>query len=312
MVIDHSEAATLALASAAIRPPQLPKAAGPWYDITGLGVASQKQLQSAVSIVLQVPRQKRGERRRLDELHPTIIRYLRMNEERSRRSRYTGRVPLNHSAATRAARALLVAGVLMLLPGACTLVRSAPTRDDAGVAFTEVTRIRLDSFKPESPIRLVFRVPDSAQWKRLRDAWGDHGFIVYAARKEGSTPWIIPFSTLNLDVTVSHAGRSLVVERSSGCPYLISSETEDCAVAFKPSPGDELEVTLTSRGTGNPPAGDFVIQPYWGGYEKDRIVGAMIDSDLKPYILGTAAIGMVLLIASAILGIASAQRVRRS
>jgi hypothetical protein len=35
---------------------------------------------------------------------------------------------------------LLIVGVLMLLPAACTLVRSAPADDDAGVAFTEVVR----------------------------------------------------------------------------------------------------------------------------------------------------------------------------
>jgi hypothetical protein len=205
---------------------------------------------------------------------------------------------------------MLVAGVLMLLPAACTFVRSAPTDDDAGVAFTEVVRMRLDSLTPGSPVKLVFRVPATAQWKRLREAWGDHGYIVYAERKENATPWIIPFSKLNLDVTVSHAGRSLVVERSSGCPYAISSETEDCAVAFKPSPGDELEIALMSRGTEKPPAGDFVIKPYWGGYEKDRIVGAMIDSDVQPYVLGAAVIGVVLLIASSILAINSARRTR--
>jgi hypothetical protein len=207
---------------------------------------------------------------------------------------------------------MLVTGVLMFLPGACTLVRSAPNRDDAGVAFTEVARIRLDSFNAGSPIRLVFTVPGTAQWKRLREAWGDHGYIVYAERHEGSTPWIIPFSKLNLEVTVSHAGRNLVVERSSGCPYLISSETEDCAVAFKPSPGDELEIALMSRVTEKPPAGDFVIKPYWGGYEKDRLVGAMIDSDLQPYILGMAAIGIVLLIGSSVVAITSARRTHQS
>lgn len=38
-----------------------------------------------------------------------------------------------------------------------------------------------------------------------------------------------------------------------------------------------------------------------GGYEKDRIVGAMIDSDLHPYLVGLAAIGIILLIGSSIL-----------
>jgi hypothetical protein len=158
----------------------------------------------------------------------------------------------------------------------------------------------------------MFRVPDTAQRKQLRETWGDHGYIVYGARKEGATPWIIPFSTLTLDVTISRSVGDLAVEASSGCPYLISSDAgNDCAVAFKPRPGDELEITLTSRGRDSLPVRDFVIQPYWGGYEKDRIVGAMIDSDVRPYVLGAAALGIVLLIASSIVAINCARAMQR-
>lgn len=196
----------------------------------------------------------------------------------------------------------------MLLPASCTLVRSTPTDNDAAVAFTEVLRMRLDSVSPESLVKVVFRVPASTQWKRLRDAWGDHGYIADAERHEGSTPWVIPFSRLNLEVTVSRRGGPVAVERSSGCPYLVSSDTDDCAVTFKPSPGDELEVTLLFGGTEKPPRGDFVIEPYWGGFEKDRLVGAMIDSGLHIYIVGVASIGIFLLIASSILAIRTARR----
>ena len=85
----------------------------------------------------------------------------------------------------------------------------------------------------------------------------------------------------------------------------------DCAVVVKPTPGDELEIALTARSRETLPAGDFVIQPYWGGYEKDGIVGAMVDTDLRPYLLGTGAVGIVLLIASSILAFNSSQRRQR-
>jgi hypothetical protein len=222
-------------------------------------------------------------------------------------------VRLDWLASIRAAWLLLVIGVLLLLPGACSLVSSAPNRDDAAVGFAEVVRIRLDSLRAGSPIKLVFSVPDTAQWRRLRDAWGDHGYIVYAARMEGSTPWIIPFSTLNLDVTISSSAGDLALEPASGCPYLISSDAgDDCAVAFKPRPGDELEITVTARGSDSLPAGDFVIGPYWGGYEKDRIVAAMLESEGRPYLLAAAAVGVALLIGSSILAIGCAGRRQRS
>jgi len=111
-------------------------------------------------------------------------------------------VLLNDSA--RMARTLFVAGILLLLPGACTFMRSAPTDEDVRVAAAEVVRIRLDSFKPESPIRLAFTADDSSHSKRLREAWGDKGYLVYAEREQDSREDIVPFSTLKLDVSVSH------------------------------------------------------------------------------------------------------------
>jgi hypothetical protein len=57
------------------------------------------------------------------------------------------------------------------------------------------------------PVNLMFRVPATVQWKRLREARGDHGYIVYAERHEGSTSWIIPFSKLNLEVLAITSAR---------------------------------------------------------------------------------------------------------
>ena len=95
-----------------------------------------------------------------------------------------------HHRSTRAATALLVAGVFMLLPASCTLVRSAPTDDDAAVAFTEVLRMRLDSFSPQSPAKfeartrvrlLPLRRPGAFlrgihQFKRERELWASDPF----------------------------------------------------------------------------------------------------------------------------------------
>ncbi|MGH9373810.1 MAG: hypothetical protein ACRD15_20015 [Vicinamibacterales bacterium] len=83
-------------------------------------------------------------------------------------------------------------------------------------------------------------------------------------------------------------------------------------MSFKPSPGDNLEIGIMARNADSLPAGDLIVEPYWGGYEKDRIVGAMIDSDVRPYVLGAGAIGVILLIASSILAISSARRPQRT
>ena len=111
---------------------------------------------------------------------------------------------------------------------------------------------------------------------------------------------------LNLEVTVSRRGGPIVVERSSGCPYLVSSKTEDCAVTFKPSPGDELEITLLFRRKAT--VWRLRYRTVLGGYDKDRLVGAMIHSDVQPYVVGVALVGIILLITSSILAINIARR----
>jgi hypothetical protein len=150
---------------------------------------------------------------------------------------------------TRGAWALLGAGILMLLPGACTLVTHPPGREDIVTAFRDVARLSLESFTSGSAIKLAVTVPDTPQWKRLRAAWGDYGYIVYAQRTEVGGPWIIPFSTIKIDVAVLRAGRRRAVGPPDGCPYGISSNAGgDCAVAFKPDPGDQLDIVPTSLG----------------------------------------------------------------
>lgn len=81
---------------------------------------------------------------------------------------------------------------------------------------------------------------------------------------------------------------------------------------FKPRPGDELAITITARRAETLPAGDLIIEPYWDGYAKDHIVGAMLESDLRPYVWSMTILGIGLRAASAALGIAAARNVART
>jgi hypothetical protein len=222
-------------------------------------------------------------------------------------------VRLNHLPAPRLALILLAGGVLLLLPGACSLATSGPTRDDVGVAFEKVVQVGLDSFRTGAPVRFSFTVPDSAQWARIRKSWGDRGYIALGVRREGRTEWIVPFSTLDLDLKVTRSGESLPLESATEPPYGYSSSGQgDHGVMFKPRPGDEVAITITARRSETLPAGDLVIEPYWDGYAKDHIVGAMLESDLRPYVWSMTILGIGLLAASAALGIAAARNVART
>lgn len=205
------------------------------------------------------------------------------------------------------ARVFFITGIVLLLPGACTLVVSEPTEEDVGEAFRPVARIGLDSFKSGTPVRLFFRVPATAQWARIRKAWGDYGYIAFCATEKEGGRWVIPFSSLHLDLTVTRAGENVSLERAQYAPYAYSSGG-DVGLSFKPRPGDELEITITARQPEVLPEGHLIIQPSWDTYAKDHIVGAMLESELRPYVRGTAALGIVLLIANSAIAIAATRR----
>jgi hypothetical protein len=213
--------------------------------------------------------------------------------------------------ARRAARGCLIAGLLLLVPGGCTLLQrpSSFNTDDLAVATTEVARLRLDSFRSGSTVRVIGIGRYAPQWKRLRQVWGDHGYVVYATTEQGARWSVLPFSELKLDVIASTARGRLSVERPPTCPLAVTiSQTADCAVVFKPAAGDRFEIAITATSPGSLPAGDLVVAPYWGGYNKDRIVNAMLNSDARPYVVGMAGVGVTLLVASGVLGLALARR----
>lgn len=85
-------------------------------------------------------------------------------------------------------------------------------------------------------------MPDTAQWKRIRRSWEDHGYIALAVRKEGRTAWIIPFPTLDLDFKVMRSGVSLPLESATVPPYgYSSSDQDDHGMIFKPRRSPRLK-----------------------------------------------------------------------
>jgi hypothetical protein len=220
-------------------------------------------------------------------------------------------VLLRPDVAQRVARGCLIAGVLLLVPGGCTLFQrpSSFNADDLRVATTDVARLRLDSVRSGSTVRMIGIGRIGPQWKRLRQAWGDHGYVVYATTEQGGRWSILPFSELKLDLIASTAGGRLTIERPPTCPDAVTiSETADCAVVFKPPAGETFEIAITATSPGSLLAGDLVVAPYWGGYNKDRIVSAGLNSEARPYINGMAVAGVVSLITSGVLGLALARR----
>lgn len=174
--------------------------------------------------------------------------------------------------------------------------------DDVAVAHTPVARVSLDSLAVGGSLRLFVRIPDSDQWRRIRAAWGDHGYIIFAT--DPTRLWLIPFGGLHLGVTVTGGdGTSLRPERPAEPPYGYSS-VSDAGLRFAPRPGDALTIVVKRTEPVALPAGELIVQPYWDSYMKDRMVGAHVETDFGPYVNPVVvAVAVLMLAGSGLLGL---------
>ena len=206
---------------------------------------------------------------------------------------------MNDIARRRLTAGLLLSGIVLLLPIACDRAWPHPTLDDVSVAGTPILRLSLNSLRPGASLELAFWVPSSRQWARIRQSWGDLGYIVLAV--DANRNWIIPFGTLNLDIQISGRHGTLPLERPREPPYGFSS-TNDFGVQFRPQPGDELKVAITARNPELLPSGEVIIAPYWDGRMKDHMVGAHVETEIMQYVnWGAAVAGVMMLVAGNIL-----------
>ncbi len=197
--------------------------------------------------------------------------------------------------AWRWARWLYVIGVVLLLPGACVVAEDAPvTTDDGSVAFTPAARLSLESLRAGNPVEVLFQVPDSPQWRRIRQdpRMGD-GYIVLAATKQHD--WLIPFSTLTLDVAVIGPHGPIRPEKPPDSPYGYSSQNMDVGLRFHLEPGAETRIRVAARKPETLPSGELIIEPFMNGSAKDVGVEAGVDWFLHAIVVRTTRIGFALL-----------------
>jgi len=174
--------------------------------------------------------------------------------------------------------------------------------DDVAVAGTPIARVSLDSLAVGGSLRLFVRIPDSTQWRRIRTAWGDHGYVVFAT--DPARRSLIPFGTLKLELAFTDGdGTPLPQERPAEPPYGYSS-VSDAGLRFMPRPGDELTIVVKRREPVALPEGELIVQPYWDSYMKDRMVGAHVETDFGPYANAVVvAVAVLMLAASSLLGL---------
>jgi hypothetical protein len=193
-------------------------------------------------------------------------------------------------------RWLYLIGVVLVLPGACEVASDAPvTTDDGPVALTPVARLSLESLRSGQAVEVLVRVPDSAQWQRIRQdsRLGDKGYIVLAAVKRHER--IIPLSTLALDVVVIGPHGPIALDTPPYSPFLYSSRNLDVGVRFHPEPGAETRIRVAARKPETLPPGELIIEPLWDWSATDVGDTAGADSLLHAIAVKTTRAGFAFL-----------------
>jgi hypothetical protein len=192
--------------------------------------------------------------------------------------------------------ALILIALLLILPAAFTSGVFGPTSEDVELATAPVIRLPLDALMRAGSVSVIFEVPAGVQWTRIRNAWGDPDYIVFAVSKTDGT--IVSWSSVGVAVTASIASRPLPVEPAASTPYGYSSSAQDPGVAIRAGPGARVRVDFAVLSPNPESATEIVIQPEWEGM-KDRIVGVALNLHLRPHIRVASVFGVLLLAVAA-------------
>jgi hypothetical protein len=175
----------------------------------------------------------------------------------------------------------ILVGLALYLEG-----RRGPTGEDFDLSETPFLHVPLQALQSDVGITTVFTVPDSPQWKRITSAWGDPGFMVFAAPESRS---VYHFDQLDLAVTVTVGGRVVPVEPVVFIPYMRNRVgvqggafenrpgMPHTGVVFRVEPGADVTLHIVARSPRSLPRGELIVKREWSGAEKDHMVAVSIE-----------------------------------
>jgi hypothetical protein len=147
------------------------------------------------------------------------------------------------------------------------------TASDEARAFQIASSTNLNA-AVSGTIRLTFTVPDDDAWKRIRMRWGDPGYIVVVASRDGHLEC---FGDLVSSVSVLADERPMLVSPATLALYGYSSLCRDEGVTFRVRPGANAMVSAALKHNSADVQRRIIVMPYWTEAVKDRIVGSQLD-----------------------------------
>lgn len=192
-------------------------------------------------------------------------------------------------------------GLLATISGCAYLVISVGTDLPAGdeaAALAPLAAMPLEAIEARPFQVLGVAVPATAQWRRIRRAWGEPELVVSAVWFGTGTAYCLAELGLAIE---ARRGEKAVALAPSGPRYGYSTRYRPgCgggSLRVRNEAGANLLLTITRTAQGPLPPGELVVECDWPNL-KDKLVGASINEQLHPY-AERAMIGGIVLMAVA-------------
>lgn len=191
---------------------------------------------------------------------------------------------------------LAMLGLLLLMPAVWSSVFHPLRLGEEQAAFESLGAVSLNTIEMQGSCNLSVTAPNNSVWERIRRAWGDPGYIIAAVSSGGKHMYC--FDRLGLHIQAAIGSEPIALEAATEPLYGYSAECGADGLKFRVPPGATVNVHITRQVPRDMPPGSLVVTGYWTGETKDRLVGLMLDEDLRK-ILNLLAVGGFALVLSA-------------
>jgi hypothetical protein len=185
-------------------------------------------------------------------------------------------------------------GLLVFSIATTLLIRNTVhglTDEDVKAVFKPLVNIPLDSIDKRPFQRTRTAVPDTAQWQRVRREWGSPEFVISAVSLEREYAYCL--RGLQMTINVFQDGRPIPL-KTSYPPYGYSADCPQPSLRFQAGTGREIQVEIAYLSGRTLPKGRLVFMADWP-YEKDKLVGQLLERDLLPGLWRATIFGAILI-----------------
>jgi hypothetical protein len=188
-------------------------------------------------------------------------------------------------------------GTLLLVPGTLWVAgsRSRLSDDDARIALQPLNRIYLNGID-QRPISVTLMIPNTTQWMKVRNVWGEPEFVISAVDTTGRFALCLPEMPVRIELIDSTA--RVIPLQPGGGPYGYSTACASSSLRFHSAPGKELTLKIVGTRPGTVPAGDLIVVSDWFN-TKDKLVGLYLDKDVEYLVKWLSILGFLLVLSGA-------------